>query len=384
VTKRVQILGHDHETANAFIGEEREITVDIDNWELRLHDGSTPGGWLIYNRDQNDARYQARSVELDGLLGWEPNERGIVVRIGPAYYKLREIMGNPDNIGVTDGDGHDGQPTITILEVIASDHTATGEWEFTQVIKASAGVLGDLTGDTIGTHTGNVIGDVTGNVTGNLTGDSTGKHTGGLDTRGAEVIMDNGQIEVAWINGFNAAVNQVGVPIGAITPYWGAIGDIPENWFICDGTNGTPDLRDRFMVGAGVNFIVNSGGGTLNHTHGVSIDSGGAHTHTGSTSPVTLTIAQMPAHKHANGVTDSGTDLFSRGTTAAAVVTPDSIDNNSNNGTIEGWTSTEGGGEAHSHLLTVDSGGSHTHSGDTTPGSSIPPYFALLYIMRGS
>ncbi len=95
MTKRVQILGHDFETANAFLGEEREITVDTDNWALRLHDGETPGGWLIYNRDQNDARYQARSVELDGLLGWEPNERGLVTRLGPANYALCEILERP-------------------------------------------------------------------------------------------------------------------------------------------------------------------------------------------------------------------------------------------------------------------------------------------------
>lgn len=384
MTKRVQIIGHDFETANAFIGEEREITVDIDNWSLRLHDGSTPGGWLIYNRDQNDARYQARSVELDGLLGWEPNERGLVTRLGPANYQLRVLEGNPDNIEIVNPNGYAGDFGIGLLPTIASDHTTTGEWEFTQPIIATGGVVGDLDGDTSGTHTGNVIGNVTGNLTGNANGDHTGSFTGDLDTEGFNLNMGDGQIQLAWIAGFTAAVDAVGVPIGAITAYWGEIGDIPANWFICDGTNGTPDLRDKFIVGAGVTFSVGTSGGTSTHTHTVTASSSGAHTHTATAAGTALSIAQLPSHKHANGVTDSGTDLFSRGTTAAAITTPDSIDNNSNNGTIEGWTSDVGSGDTHTHTLTVDSGGAHTHTGTTTDGTHIPPYYSLMYIMRGS
>lgn len=165
MTKRVQIIGHDAETANEFIGEEREVTVDIDNWELRLHDGSTPGGWKILNRDQNDDRYQARSVELDGLLGWEPNQRGIVTRLGPAYYALRAIEVDGQNLSIQNGNGYDGNPNIALAAEISSDHTATGNWTFTQPINAEGGIIGTITGDTYGTHYGDVIGNVTGNLT---------------------------------------------------------------------------------------------------------------------------------------------------------------------------------------------------------------------------
>ena len=37
---------------------------------------------------------------------------------------------------------------------------------------------------------------------------------------------------------------------------------IPSNYHLCDGTNGTPDLRDRFIVGAGNSYNLNSVGGT--------------------------------------------------------------------------------------------------------------------------
>ena len=39
-------------------------------------------------------------------------------------------------------------------------------------------------------------------------------------------------------------------PIGSIIAYSGLLGSIPSNWHICDGTGGTPDLRDRFLKGA--------------------------------------------------------------------------------------------------------------------------------------
>jgi microcystin-dependent protein len=71
--------------------------------------------------------------------------------------------------------------------------------------------------------------------------------------------------------------------VGIIAEWGGAIGSIPTGWALCDGTNGTPDLRDKFLVGAGRAYNV-----------GVT---GGADT-------VTLTTAQIPSHNH--GVSDPG------------------------------------------------------------------------------
>ncbi|MSU09240.1 hypothetical protein FYJ84_09610 [Veillonellaceae bacterium WCA-693-APC-5D-A] len=42
------------------------------------------------------------------------------------------------------------------------------------------------------------------------------------------------------------------LPIGTILPYVGELNKIPHGWFLCDGTNGTPDLRDRFLQGSNV------------------------------------------------------------------------------------------------------------------------------------
>ena len=48
-------------------------------------------------------------------------------------------------------------------------------------------------------------------------------------------------------------LNKLDLPIGTIVAYSGDVSYIPDGWHLCDGTGGTPDLRDRFLMGAGVN-----------------------------------------------------------------------------------------------------------------------------------
>lgn len=54
---------------------------------------------------------------------------------------------------------------------------------------------------------------------------------------------------------------------GTIVLWSGAIVDIPAGWVICDGNNDTPDLRDKFVVGAGSTYAVGAVGGNVNHNH---------------------------------------------------------------------------------------------------------------------
>ncbi len=54
---------------------------------------------------------------------------------------------------------------------------------------------------------------------------------------------------------------------GVIVMWAGAIVDIPGGFVLCDGTLGTPDLRNRFVVGAGAAYAVGANGGTSAHLH---------------------------------------------------------------------------------------------------------------------
>ena len=73
----------------------------------------------------------------------------------------------------------------------------------------------------------------------------------------------------------------VELPSGLIAMWSGAVADVPMGWFICDGTNGTPDLEDRFVIHADA-------------------DSGGTNDvgDTGGADEVTLTLTELPAHTH--------------------------------------------------------------------------------------
>lgn len=54
---------------------------------------------------------------------------------------------------------------------------------------------------------------------------------------------------------------------GMIILWSGSVVSIPSGWHLCDGTEGTPDLRDRFVVGAGSTYAVDEIGGSIEHTH---------------------------------------------------------------------------------------------------------------------
>jgi hypothetical protein len=73
------------------------------------------------------------------------------------------------------------------------------------------------------------------------------------------------------------------IPAGGILLWSGSIGSIPAGYVLCNGNNGTPDLRDRFVVGAGTTYAVNATGGSadavvVSHTHTPTVTDPG-HTH---------------------------------------------------------------------------------------------------------
>jgi hypothetical protein len=120
------------------------------------------------------------------------------------------------------------------------------------------------------------------------------------------------------------------VPIGSIMMWSGAVVTIPAKWHLADGTNGTIDLRDKFVVGAGNSYAVAATGGEATHT---------------------LTINEMPSHTHntqyyghsSDTQEDTKQQLFNAGA---------------------GWTyptTSTGGGTAHENR---------------------PPYYAIAFIQR--
>ena len=121
------------------------------------------------------------------------------------------------------------------------------------------------------------------------------------------------------------------VPAGSIIPWYGNLANIPDGFALCDGKNGTPDLQDRFLVGAGNAYKLGDIGGENKHQ---------------------LTIDEMPKHEHVVYSGYYGSNIYSI-----------SCDGSSYGGTFK---------DKH---LTQPSGGNQPHE-------NRPPYYALYYIMK--
>ncbi len=168
--------------------------------------------------------------------------------------------------------------------------------------------------------------------------------------------------------------------VGKIVLWSGTIVSIPSGWHLCDGTNGTPDLRGVFVRGASASVSVGSSGGAITFN----TEADGEHNHGGNTGIVSLTTAQIPSHTHAVSITDPG-HLHDVPTAlnGAGPVSFGGVGGNFGAGvqtsvaftSISAQVSVAGGGGGHQH--TIVSSGTHFHA-----VSALPPYYALAYIMK--
>lgn len=150
------------------------------------------------------------------------------------------------------------------------------------------------------------------------------------------------------------------IPAGVISLWYGSIGLIPSGWVLCDGENSTPDLTDRFIIGAGTSYTVNQTGGSATsilptHSHTASVtlndvDPGHGHTFYGGAAG-----ASADPYFQATGVGVLGAD--------ATVVSTSSVGINTTGITFD-------------PVVTVED------AGESPLGGNLPPFYALAYIMK--
>jgi hypothetical protein len=187
------------------------------------------------------------------------------------------------------------------------------------------------------------------------------------------------------------------IPLGGIIMWSGSIVSIPSGWSLCNGSNGTPDLRNRFIAGAG---SVTGFASSVANTGGSADATLVAHTHTGTTDPRdtshTHTASSTSSGAHTHTITDPGHDhqyekTSGSGNDSGTENTNYARNNNPNANTEESTTGisiNEGG--AHTHPITIDTntGATHDHTfttsseGSSATGSNLPPFYALAFIMR--
>lgn len=163
----------------------------------------------------------------------------------------------------------------------------------------------------------------------------------------------------ARVNGVDKELG--GVPVGTILPWYGKLSEIPSGYSLCNGTNGTPDLRDRFLVGAGTLYSLGEKGGE---------------------NEVTLEAPQVGSHYHYWGYehpgNNSGSFLRQNGNTVLnASMLPAGAG-------YEGWN----GSHYSNGFCSMTSYTSNTITSLAVateaqkPHENRPPYYAVYYIMR--
>jgi hypothetical protein len=153
------------------------------------------------------------------------------------------------------------------------------------------------------------------------------------------------------------AITNGGAPSGLIAMWSGSIATIPAGWYLCNGANGTPDLRNKFIVGAGSTYAVAATGGSAD---AIVV----SHTHTATTSSTSLT-GEITS-QYSNGSNHGGTSgVFSQSNYQV-----DGDGGESRAGRTIYFDGT------HSHTTTVSS------TGTSGTNANLPPYYALAYIMK--
>ena len=133
------------------------------------------------------------------------------------------------------------------------------------------------------------------------------------------------------------------IPVGGIIMWSGSASNVPDGWKLCNGSYNTPDLRNRFIVGAGDEYGVG---------------------HTGGQKQVTLTTNEMPRHYH-EYVGDDQLRNIESGCSTLMRYTSTRYDADSRTG-----------GNYYSGVF----GTSYAGSGQAHENR--PPYYALCFIMR--
>jgi hypothetical protein len=150
-----------------------------------------------------------------------------------------------------------------------------------------------------------------------------------------------------------APVSSPAVPSGCIILWSGASGSIPASYYLCDGNNGTPDLRNRFIVGAGDSYSVNQIGGSADS---IVV----SHTHT-ATSVVT-----DPGHNHKP---PNDGNFFTQG----------------DPGNLQIGSSVFGRADfltTKSNTTGITVATTNASTGVSGTNANLPPYYALCYIMK--
>jgi hypothetical protein len=196
-----------------------------------------------------------------------------------------------------------------------------------------------------------------------------------LNTQETQIAqLQSGQTTLTnMINNFSA------IPIGCITLWSGSVLSIPSGWRLCDGTNGTPDLRDKFVIGA----RADSNGSATTFVTGADTKSGGskdagivAHIHNATSSATVSNDTDTLSGNITSGDASLyGSGVFSNAGGGSTFNDNFYSDTNNENRSVNI-------SHSHTHAHTVNVTTTVASTGSTGTNANLPPYYSLAYIMK--
>ena len=138
------------------------------------------------------------------------------------------------------------------------------------------------------------------------------------------------------------------IPVGGIILWSGSVASIPAGWLLCNGAYSTPNLADRFIIGAGNTYAVNAAGGS---TDAITV----SHTHTATSTDA--------------GHTHGFTNFLSNDNTGGGKAAFSNFDNQGNASYIT---------DSSTASITT----TNASAGVTGVNANMPPYYALCYIIK--
>jgi hypothetical protein len=316
-----------------------------DNEVITSQSLSTKGGLVVYTGMNSAGEFFIGKVKFDSVTG-KQIDVGVPIEASDGTTSVDLIYAN--NIIVNDQlDGSTASASFNRLTV-SNDVAIAGIITSTNTTPSSSCTTGALVlagGIGIGGNA-NICGSLNVSSTLGVTGAATLSST--LGVTGNTTLGEN-----LLVTGVTTATKFVGngtIPVGGIIMWSGSVASIPSGWALCNGSNGTPNLQDKFVVGAGVGYAVSATGGSANATLV-------SHSHTATSTP------NDPGHDHTydsyNVTGPPGLRLGPSNTVLAD--TTKTTSNKTTGITVATTISTEG---------------------SSATNANLPPYYALAFIMR--
>jgi microcystin-dependent protein len=216
------------------------------------------------------------------------------------------------------------------------------------------------------------------------------------------VEFGSGVVQVAWaslkrienLQSLKTKIesHQHTVPVGLISMWSGA--NVPDGWALCNGENGTPNLQNKFIMGASDQSPIGTTGGvkevTLTadqmpgHNHGASVENAGSHSHSmGSTGSHShpfknYYFAEDDSHDDGRSGSSYGYEYIEEG------VGSGDLDYNNDRVYYKNMNTSSAGSHSHS----IDNAGEHSHNvtideiGGNKAHENRPPFYALAFIIK--